>query len=110
MLQMCPSCRGSKKVIRLGFVEKNCEQCGGIGKIKQLEEQKKTEISFETINEGVELFRKYPEKPEEHYKEATDRYSETLSGVAANEQKKSILEKPKNLKGSSSHGKDRKGK
>jgi hypothetical protein len=109
MLQRCPSCRGSKKVIQLGYIEKNCAQCAGVGKVKQ-------EPSFDSISKVVDVFKKYPENPEEHYKEAieasNDRYSESLSvlGGAHEVKHKVSNEKPKNLKGSSSHGKERKGK
>ena len=33
-VQVCKSCRGQKKVIGLGMMEKTCESCKGIGWIE----------------------------------------------------------------------------
>lgn len=30
-MRKCPSCRGQKKVVGLGLIEKECNGCGGVG-------------------------------------------------------------------------------
>ena len=37
MLIKCPSCKGAKKVIKLGLMEGDCNTCAGTGVIKQEE-------------------------------------------------------------------------
>jgi hypothetical protein len=32
-IQICPSCNGTKKVIGMGTIVKDCAECNGVGKI-----------------------------------------------------------------------------
>lgn len=41
----CPGCSGTKKVIGLGMMSSNCDQCKGVGFIYQDEEKKEVEVS-----------------------------------------------------------------
>lgn len=41
----CTECKGRKKLNRLGYIEKNCETCKGIGYIEEIEISNPYEIS-----------------------------------------------------------------
>jgi len=42
MLTKCPSCKGAKKMIKLGGMEGDCNKCSGAGYVSK-EEEVKTE-------------------------------------------------------------------
>ncbi len=98
MLVKCPSCKGAKKVMGLGSIYKTCLQCKGAGEIRS------GSIKFETKISTLED--KPLDKPIQDIKEP-----ETVEFTpAVNDEVQSEKSKPKNHKGSSSHGKDKKAK
>ena len=70
----CPDCRGTKKLVGLGFIERDCEKCAGKGHvpvekvkaeiIEALKEEAKHERETE-VKTVAETKRKYVRKAKE---------------------------------------------
>ncbi len=41
MIKKCPQCKGSKKIIGIGMIARDCKECAGIGHVEDLIQPKK---------------------------------------------------------------------
>lgn len=65
MLVKCPNCKGARKLMSIGGMYKACPHCQGAGQI-EVEEKK---VTYQELESALDVFKKYPEEPEKHYKE-----------------------------------------
>ncbi len=93
MIQKCPSCKGSKKVMRLGMVMQDCEQCSGAGQVKT-----------DSVKRGFDI-----EPPQSTQGISQPIIEEAVDNTPSKDQSREDL-KPMKHKGSNSNGKDRKGR
>lgn len=61
MLVRCETCRGQKKIARMGMLLKTCDECDGVG-YKKMPDKKSQEEVIKSILEPMKEKRKYTKK------------------------------------------------